>query len=80
MVVNRKTTIYFISIAFIINYQEVCSIRKETVFKLTTGKEETEIIMKAAETYIRCENGAYPEGSEGFLKDILPERVRTVCP
>ena len=39
-----------------------------------------EIIMKAAETYIRCENGAYPEGSEGFLKDILPDRVRTVCP
>lgn len=57
MDVNRKNTIYFISITFIINYQKVCSIRKETIFKLTTGKEETEIIMKAAETYIRHENG-----------------------
>lgn len=70
MVINRKTTIYFTSIAFIINYQEVCSIRKETVFKLTIGKEETEIIMKAAETYIRCENGVYPEGSEDFFLRI----------
>lgn len=57
MDVNRNNTIYFISITFIINYQKVRSIRKETIFKLTTGKEAAEIIMKAAENYIRHKNG-----------------------
>ena len=31
--------------AFIVNHQKISSIRKETVCKLTPGREETEIIM-----------------------------------
>lgn len=39
------------------NHQKVSSIRKESVLKLTIGRKETKVTMKATENYLRSKNG-----------------------
>lgn len=39
------------------NHEKISSIRKESVFKLTTGRKETKVTMKATENCLRSKNG-----------------------